>query len=334
MHLSKVIFRVSILLPTIGKVIIPPMRTIKLTHPQFREWRLNELAGPENPIGARDRIRKELLERNGGLSYRLMSPMGRFIGTVRGENSSPATGGYSQNGAPSPDSCVCKAYAGTPEGKHHPVCQHRAAWEAGQQPVTIAAQAPASNLNPAMNVMQQRVAPQLDTSPKVQHMSVPKQVSPHAIPVGVTNKPVPSQSLPAMAVPAAPVPVVQVPAVVALIPPEQCDCRHFAKPAGSDPKQHHFVCEHFEKWKISHPTPEAEPTRDTEKPPATEMAINRDEIDYVLVDLDSRRILRDATSDEVASAQAEEAKNGSPLVTLDEGVYAVVERPAPEAAAQ
>ncbi len=118
----------------------------------------------------------------------------------------------------------------------------------------------------------------------------------------------------------------QVQAVVALIPPEQCDCRHFAKPKEADPNQHHFVCQHFDKWKSAHPTVESSaPLSDTEKPPPS---------DLVLVDLDTRAILRDATSDEIELSHAEEIKTGSPLVTLDEKVYAVVPRPIEGASAE
>lgn len=233
------------------------------------------------------------------------------------------------NGAPSPEACLCKQFAGTEPGKHHAICQHRAAWELGSKAVVQTA-TPAPNLNPGMTVTTQKVMAPIDTTPKVQHMQVPQQVSMHQAPIRTSGAPIASQAMPAVS--ATPVAVVQAVAVVALISPEQCECRAFAKPRDADPKQHHFVCQHFEKWKTAHPTPiplePGEEARDTEKPPPEEQAA-----DYVLVDLDSRAVLRDATSEEVTSAREEEAKSGSPIITLDDGVYAVVERPVPQASA-
>lgn len=297
------------------------MRTIKLSREEFRTWRENHPPTSENELGGRDELKKQLLERNGGHTFKLMSPMARFIGTVRGENSTVGTAAMGvQNGAPSPESCVCKAFAGTKPGSHHDVCQFRQAWENGKG--LVLNNAPQTNLNPAMNVTSQKVAAPIDTTPRVQHMQVAREVSAHQAPITTTARAVPSQS--AAAAPAVGV-VVQVPAVVALIPPEQCDCRQFAKPSSADQKQHHFICQHFDKWKTAHPTPVEGQASDTEKPPPPDEETMP--VDYVLVDLDSQSILRDATSEEIELARTEEAATGSPLVTLDEGVYAVIERP-------
>ncbi len=298
------------------------MRTIKLTHEQFRIWRKNAPAASENELSDREKMKKELLERNSGQTFRLRSPMGPFIGTVRGENNSSSSIPMAANGAPSPDACLCKQFAGTVPGAHHPICQHRAAWEMGNKAV-VQTSLSAPNLNPAMTVTTQKVMAPIDTTPRVQHMQVPKQVPMHQQPIRTSDAPVASQALPTVS--ASPVAVVQVPAVIALIPPDQCDCRHFAKPSDADHAQHHFVCQHFEKWRIAHPTPkpDAEASvvqRDTEKPPA-------EEGEHVLVDLDTQSVLREATSEEVDRAREEENKNGSPIITLDEGVYAVVQRP-------
>ncbi len=114
------------------------MRTIKLTRDQFRTWRLNAPSVVENELSDREKLKQELLEQNGGQSFRLMSPMARFIGTVRGENSvvSGAPMG-TPNGVPAPESCVCKQYAGTKPGEHHAVCQFRQAWENGHRHATV-----------------------------------------------------------------------------------------------------------------------------------------------------------------------------------------------------
>lgn len=312
------------------------MRTIKLTREQFRIWRLNTptttVEGPEGPqvvLGGRDQLKKELLESNGNLTFKLMTPMTRFLGTVRGENSTVGSAPMgTQNGAPSPESCVCKQYAGTRPGEHHDVCQHRQAWENGKG---ISMMQPATNLNPAMNVVTQRVAPPIDTTPRVQHMQVPAAASTAPLQMPTTHLAVRGGRRDISTVPA-PLPagvVVQVPAVVALIPPEQCDCRQFAKPSDADPNQHHFICQNYDKWKTAHPTVKPEDvvtTADTEKPPSPEL-------DYVLADLDTQTVLRAATSEEVELARVEEEKTGSPIVTLDEGVYAVVPQPRTQVAA-
>ncbi len=300
------------------------MRTIKLNKEQFRIWRVNAPTTEENGLGARDLLKKQLLEQNNGLSFRLRSPMGPFIGTVRGENSTVSGAPMgTPNGAPAPESCLCKDFAGTKPGSHHPICQHRQAWENGRG-LTITQ--PETNLNPAMNVTSQRVAAPIDTTPRVQHMQVPQAQRAHPAMIPTTNAPVASSVNSPIPTKVVELPKVQaqVQAVVALISPEQCDCRQFAKPTGADPKQHHFVCPHFDKWKAAHPdSPLVEPGQvatagDTEKPPPSDM---------VLVDLDTQTVLRDATSEEIASARAEESKTGTPLVTLDEHVYGVVPRP-------
>lgn len=332
------------------------MRTIKLTHAQFRTWRLNAPLDAENPLSGRDLLKKELLETNEGMTFRLTSPLGRFLGTVRGENSTVGSAPMGmQNGAPHPDSCVCKAYAGTKPGEHHAVCQFRQAWENGKGLALNNAPPPVNqptNLNPAMNVTSQKVAPPIDTTPRVQHMQVAKEASTAPLQMPTTQRAVaprnPIDTVDGKPEPRAAAPFtqgspaglpsgvqVQVPAVVALIPPGQCDCRQFAKPSDADPKQHHFICQNYDKWKTAHPTvaaplPGEEPTHpDTEKPPPADGDCE-DLTEYVLADLDTQRVLRDATSEEVELARAEEEKSGSPIITLDEGVYAVVERPRPQ----
>lgn len=342
----------------------PTMRTIKMTRDQFRTYRLNGPPTPENPLGGRGLLKKQLLEQNNGQTFRLMTPMGQFLGSVRGENNTVTTGNVGMaHGIPSPESCLCKQFAGTVAGSHHPVCQHRAAWEAVKVVVQHSAPPPA-HMNPAMNVVMQKVAAPIDTTPKVQHMQVPAVAStvPRSMPT--TQAAIPSQHAPASAVAASvSMPVVMQPAVVALIPPDQCDCAKFTKPSDADPKQHHFICQHYDKWKVAHPTkPRCETcghkhfpnvacdhfdcvtrshgchvqneepkilSSDTEKPPPGETSEPREDIvaDHVLVDLDTQVILRDATSDEVEASRAAENETGAPLIRLDETMYAVVPRP-------
>lgn len=273
------------------------MRTIKLSRDQFRIWRGNDAE-------TRDALRKEMLDKNGQETFRLMSPNARFLGTVRGEKSviSGAPMGV-QSGAPSPEACACKAYAGTPKGQHHPVCQFKNPWE-NSKGIKIQEVA-----NPSRSVTHTQVSRPIGPNPTVQHFSVPTEGG------GTSGH----------------IPTIQPAIKPRMISPTQCDCAKFTKPVDADPNQHHFVCQHFESWKIAHPTstPEqaekaaasaaeslvSDATPDTEPPPV-----------YVLVDLDSKLIMREATSEEVEIAHAEESAGSGPFVTVDEVIYAVVPR--------
>jgi len=135
----------------------------------------------------------------------------------------------------------------------------------------------------------------------------------------------------------------------------------FTKGLNHDQKQHHPICEFFEKWKAAHPTPviPAVPLGQTDVgnldikttswPPVEvvlpkhtetaevlsqvlkeneERAVSTDTSteDCVLIDLDTKMILRDATLDEIAEAASEEQKSGAPTIVVDETMYAVVKR--------
>lgn len=270
------------------------MRTIKLSRDQFRIWRGNDAE-------TRDALRKEMLDKNGQETFRLMSPNARFLGTVRGEKSviSGAPMGV-QSGAPSPDACACKAYAGTPKGQHHPVCQFKNPWE-NSKGIKIQEVA-----NPSRSVTHTQVSRPIGPNPTVQHFSVPTEGG------GTSGH----------------IPTIQPAIKPRMISPTQCDCAKFTKPVDADPNQHHFVCQHFEAWKIAHPpasplAPRDKPDSQSENIPDTEPPSPV----YVLVDLDSKLIMREATSEEVQTAHAEEEKGSGPFVTVDEVIYAVVPRP-------
>lgn len=286
------------------------MRTIKLTRDEYRSWR-------ENADGAREKLKELLLIRTEGETLRLMAPSARFMGTIKGTSGGPVSGAPTgvQNGAPSPESCVCIGYAGTVPGKHHQVCQHRVAWESSRGVVTQIVK---------------------DTNNVVTHANVGAQISRGAathfeVPKQIPNPQVQHFNLPTRnprgrATPGVAVPHI-VPTVVALIPPNLCDCAKFTKPSDADPNQHHFVCQNYEKWKTAHPTviataaaaapvaelEEASAHHDTEPPPT-----------YVLTDLETRVVMREATSDEVIEAHAAEEATGSPIITVDDASYAVL----------
>lgn len=288
------------------------MKMIKLTRDQHRAWR-------ENAPGARDELRKTLLATNDGQPFRLMSSSGRFLGAVRGEkNTHTGTAKNVKNAMYAPENCQCRQFAGTPAGQHHPICQFKAKWEQAQLYAGTVPQVP--GLLPGMGVQHMNTAAPAAPTNGVVHMQVAKQVGLHqpAIPTPMASPPV---------------------MVVTTPPPDQCECRSFTKDPKHDPKQHHVICAHFDRWKMLHPTVvettavETENGHDTEpripvvavhdtiKPPADDALV-----DFVLVDLNSQKVLRDATGEEIASASAEEERSGSPFVKIDDTLYAVVLR--------
>lgn len=286
------------------------MKIIKLNREQHRAWR-------DNAVTARDQLRKELLEQNGGEPFRLMSSNGRFLGTVRHEKSThTGTASSVKNAMYAPENCLCKQFAGTPPGAHHPICQFKAKWEAQVQYAGAVPAVP--GLMPGMGVQHMNAPKPAPVGTGVQHMTVAKQVSLRAPAISTANF-----------APSVPTVVVTTP------PPEQCECRAFTKDPKHDPKQHHVICTHFDRWKLQHPTQEPIETQavderdtDTKIPIATATEPPPPDFDFVLVDLNSRTILRDATGEEIESAHAEEVKNGTPFVTIDETMYAVVPRSA------
>jgi len=293
------------------------MKIIKLTREEHRAWR-------DNAAGQRDTLRRELLERSGGEPFRLMSSNGRFLGTVRDEkNTHVGTTASVKNAMYAPENCLCKQYAGTPPGQHHPICQFKAKWEAAR---AYAGAVPAvPGLMPGMGVQHMNAGKPAPVGTGVQHMMVPKQVSLRAPAISTANH---APSVPTI--------------VVTTPPPDQCACREFTKDPKHDPKQHHVICQHFDRWKLQHPTvnvndaPSAPSTpaevdeRDTDtKIPvaaAHDTEVPPPETDFVLVDLNTQAVLRDATGEEIQSAQAEEKKSGTPFVTVDETLFAVVPR--------
>jgi hypothetical protein len=324
------------------------MRTIKLTRDEFRLWRANE--GED-----REDLKKALLEQNNGDTFRMMSPMGRYMACVKGRNGvvSNAPMGLA-NGAPSPEACICKSYAGTPKGEHHQVCVNRIPWEQSKGVKRVEVAAPFSNLAVTHMNVQTPIA-RSGPGGDVQHFAVPKQatVGSQHMQTGIpalkpkvesatarkSVREVLAQRTPKVMAPAPPNPhsVVKAPGTV---PPDACDCAKFTKPTGADPNQHHFVCPHFEAWKIRNPTPTPTPTlaplepgqadaqsdelRDTE-PPAGE-AVEETNTVYVLADLETQLVLRAATSEEVDEARKAEAESGAPIIKVDETMYAVIEQ--------
>lgn len=82
--------------------------------------------------------------------------------------------------------------------------------------------------------------------------------------------------------------------------PSECACKAWNKPEGSDPAEHHPICEWHDEWK------------------------NRERGGEVLASVASGKPVRAATADEIKAADENEQKNGSRIIDVDGESYAVV----------
>lgn len=220
---------------------------------------------------------------------------------------------------------MCKAFAGTPAGAHHPVCQFRAAWEQSRGLATV------PGMIPNQGVQHLRVAQPQAAGNGVVLSTPAKQVPVHVAPISTATAQLgvkPKERAVVQGTPVAAA-IVATPVVAAVVipGPETCSCAVWTKDPKHDQAQHHIVCEHYEKYKRAHPTPvpaglvteTQHDVPDTEPPPP-------EELDLVLVDLETREILRDATGEEIAQAAHEEEASGSPFVVVDDNRYVVLKR--------
>lgn len=372
------------------------MRILRATPDELRLWRTND-------EDIRNKLKAGWLEQTGGESFRLMSSNGRFMGTVRAENSQAEP----QYNGVSPEACACKDLQGTPAGMHHPICKNRELWEAyrgGALPV------PGMQSGLGVQLMQvQKPQPQASG---VVHHQIAKKIDIHTPPISTAHEG-------KARAPAVMQPVKQhvrpvLPVVPVLTSPETCKCTQFTKGLNHDQKQHHPICEFFEKWQAAHPTPAAPAgppkaetrevknlserdsipasfrtqdmlvrclendgtyqlvggvtnthwfsvvidsaqnipigqtdvgnldiksetqevveqvlAEDAARKPLGDIALTMSpasSYDCVLVDLNTRAIMREATIEEITEAAAEEEKSGAPTVVVDETMYAVLKR--------
>lgn len=327
------------------------MQILRATADELRLWRTND-------EDVRQKLKDTWLERTGGLPFRLMSSNGRFMGTVRAENSQAEP----QFSGVSPEACACKDLTGTPDGMHHPICKNRELWEAYRGGAL-----PVPGMQAGLGVQLMKIAKPTPQTSGVVHHQIAKKIDIHTPPIstaheGKARAPAVMQPMKQRVLPALPV-------VPVLPPPETCKCTQFTKGLNHDQKQHHPICEFFEKWKAAHPTPVSIPevpnistltapsfiiaeTVKTETQTVVEQVLKenaerdgsaglQDRIDRaliqggsecVLVDLNTRQVMREATLDEIADAAIEEEKSGAPTVVVDETMYAVLKRSEVESA--
>lgn len=346
------------------------MQILRATADELRLWRTND-------EDVRQKLKDAWLERTGGLPFRLMSSNGRFMGTVRAENSQAEP----QFSGVSPEACACKDLTGTPDGMHHPICKNRELWEAYRGGAL-----PVPGMQAGLGVQLMKIAKPTPQTSGVVHHQIAKKIDIHTPPIstaheGKARAPAVMQPMKQRVLPALPV-------VPVLPPPETCKCTQFTKGLNHDQKQHHPICEFFEKWKAAHPTPivpttplgqtdvgnldikTTSPTVNsmTAATPAGSVQVVKTETqavteqilkenaerdgsaglqeaadhhrsvdeqvgsDCVLVDLNTRQVMREATLEEITEAALEEEKSGAPTVVVDETMYAVLKRSEVESA--
>jgi len=293
-----------------GKVVRPatPNETHEWNQHRSRGLELKLALDDGREVGfrtSRQIMKEQLLAEHGDVQVR--APNGRIIATVRDPEKRRVSLAESQQVAPSPERCDCAQWGEKHPGRHHAVCQwNRYAPEAQRGDVPAATQ-----------VVGQPVV-----------MKLSEVAGPQG-PETVTKPPALGRQPSAVAF-AAPIPSVALPSVP---DPRHCTCSSWLSPDGTRPEArsgHHPICQHFEPWQRLHPTaPEPAPL----PPPTvvltealTEVSKPEEEVSVplVLVDLDTRQVLRDATPEEVEESTSNIESDGTPTVVLDGKTYLVV----------
>jgi hypothetical protein len=200
------------------------MRIYRLSQAEFRAWRDHD---------ARMELTKRVFTEHGIAQIR--APSGRVLGTARqtGERIPIEQAKFrAAHHAISPGECMCREWQKPPgkECEHHPICQHKAAWESQQ--------------------LHDPDAPRerVTVSPTAAHEPRPEPAHSTA---ATEPPPVPSVSAApgVFAPPASPAPsTVTVP--VSTVPePATCACHDWA---GGNPEQHHTLCQFRGAWERDH----------------------------------------------------------------------------------
>lgn len=213
------------------------MQILRATADELRLWRTND-------EDVRQKLKEAWLERTGGLSFRLMSSNGRFMGTVRAENSTAEP----QFDGVSPEACACKDLTGTPAGMHHPICKNRELWEAYRGGAL-----PVPGMQSGLGVQLMKIAKPQPQASGVVHHQIAKKIDIHTPHISTAHEG--KARAPAVMQPVKQYTKPVLPVAPTLPSPETCKCTQFTKGLNHDQKQHHPICEFFEKWKAAHPTP-------------------------------------------------------------------------------
>ena len=286
--------------------------------------------GEQKVVVRREAIKAALTKQH-GKGFQVRSPGGKFpLTTVRGASAGASQGAVLAAGmVPHPDACQCSGYFGRQPGRHHKACQHNVgapidqrAMEDGvvvQTSATVVAlpgQAPTmSNPPPAAVATGPKVRFLPSTNPTVAGPPGSVVAAPTAAPAFMTQAKIlpPTQVVPspALAPPPGVKPIIEVAAVLAApeppppppapvpISPAECknECYKWHGHPTGKPDAHHATCMNREVWEQH--AKGIEPK--------------------VLVDLDTKLVLRAASPEEVAEAAANMG-----IAKIDDKPYGVV----------
>ena len=190
------------------------MHIYRLNRREFRSWRSRDTRGE---------LKQHVFTRHG--ISQLRSPSGRILGTARAPESSghvpiERTQARGAHHAVSPAECLCREWQ-KPAGKekeHHPICAHKAHWEAQQ------ARSP--------DLLRERAVRQAPAAP-----ALAVSGSPNAETEG--DAIADTERRPEVIV------VVPTPATVPTPAPNDCVCKDWA---GGSTERHHSLCQFRERW--------------------------------------------------------------------------------------
>jgi hypothetical protein len=201
------------------------MHIYRLSSSEFREWRNRN---------TREHLKTQIHARHGETQVR--APSGRILGTARAPERSgrvPIERSMSRGAhhAVSPRECLCREWQ-KPAGKdneHHPICAHKAHWEAQQakSPDVLRSRALLSAPQPAAPVEDEDSARDTERPPPAAS-AVDEQ------PAAAVLAPPPPPAPPAPAPPPA---------------PADCVCHEWS---GTPEGKHHALCQFRERWEREH----------------------------------------------------------------------------------
>jgi hypothetical protein len=239
------------------------MKLYRLNQLEFRSWR---------DVAAREQLKRRIYTQHGQSQVR--APSGRILGTVRAPEKSrrvPIEKSIARGAhhAVSPAECVCREWQKPPGkgGEHHPICLHKAHWEAQQ------ARSPDLPRERALRTAQSAAEAEKPSTPLANDV-LASTAAPPAEPE----------------TPPEPEPAVPKPAGTA---PEDCVCQEWA---GVVRGKHHTLCTFRVRWERAHPSPT--PT---------------------LVELETGKVVREASQEEVEASKQKEAEDGVGAIELSDG---------------
>lgn len=250
-------------------------------------------------VTARELITKRLFAFY-GCDVQIQRPNGVFLTMARDPNRIRPAVSFSNQTVPNPKNCKCVNWGNPHPGRHHPVCEFNARAPVDEQALTDHDRL----YNPDQANMFRRIETEVLKMEPEAAPATPK-VSPAL--AGVLSRESINSSFESA----------KASHPLSLISPADCVCKDWARPAGADPLAHHPICEHREAWEASNP-----PASSETEPDET----------FLLVDLTTGKVMREASAEEVQESIKAEGSLGMRAVTLGDKVYAVISKPIPVSA--